>query len=1175
MICLDRMSGLKQASKVFCLCCRFDKASDVLRLSSWPQQQSFLSGRLFSRTMASHGNRMRGRDRTQQWRGQSKESGSFHNFSEVPISRATLDTDNAAAKTAQHGTSTGGNIDSFGTASASASHSTGAGSLVDGIGSSSLKSIWVPKASMSSSVVEPLTTVEPEPLVDISKSPNIPQGGSGLRKGGMHAKAQPRATFYPKFENEKSDQEIRLKIIEVVSSGKGVLEVSLKHSGSLFMYAGDNGGAFAKNSYGNLYTAVGVFVLGQTLQEAWREQAPKKQQELNLFLQKNNMCIAMELVTAVLDDHGQRPLQDYVVVTAVTELRSRPRFYSTPDLIAFCREWRLPTNHIWLFSSRSSASSVFAAYDALCEEGIASSVSKTLDEIADASISATRSHVEVQGEILEGLVARVVSPHSVERLSSVLKEFPLVKPDEGFPSLGPGLREICAANKQSEEQLIKTLLESVGRDFCADWSDWTHKDATDNNLFGSFLQASPRDDTTSKLQEMFRLIRQRKLPVRFRSRLISHGEDSDNDLTHFKTTVHVLADSAFRRYQKEMRHHPGLWPLYRGFFVEVTLSKHGKALTSVSQEVDDLTNKISHLSGIQLDMMADEDANLMLKLKFLPYKLRTFLIRNGLTTLFTKGLLAYKEYYSRLMKSWGTSAVKQQELSHLLNEWAKYITSKTKGKKLNSSTYLSEAEMFLKHYAERSPKNMRLVGAAGTLIDTHDFILTKHVEEEEEEIDYPKEDGSAVDIDLEHPLLEKTSKAKGMLVFFPGIPGCAKSALCKEILGSPDGLGDGRQVKSLMGDEIKGRYWQILRDDRRKKPSVITLADKNAPNVEVWKQIEDICQRTDAIAVPIVPDSEESNPFSLDALAVFIYRVLQRVGHPGNLDKNSPNPGYVLLMFYKLYEGKDRQEFEAELLERFGYLVKMPLLKTDRPHLPSSVHNVLTEGLALYKRHTAKHGKLESSKGSFKNDWARWEENLKNIFFSNAEYLDVIQVPFQEAVSVVKTHLHEIAIGNYGLHVPGSSEERSFHSFTFAAISLSTKEILSILYKVANIDTKAKEYLQDKNLEETLKEIHLTLAHKRAHGVASVASYAMWRGSNVPVQFTAFLFSEKMCALEASLHSTGGITSRNSWPHVTVWTSKGTPAKEANSLPDLVSSGQATRTELMEPVTISGVVQFL
>ena len=58
--------------------------------------------------------------------------------------------------------------------------------------------------------------------------------------------------------------------------------------------------------------------------------------------------------------------------------------------------------------------------------------------------------------------------------------------------------------------------------------------------------------------------------------------------------------------------------------------------------------------------------------------------------------------------------------------------------------------------------------------------------------------------------------------------------------------------------------------------------------------------------------------------------VLQRVSHPGSLDKNSKNVGYVLLMFYNLYEGKSRSEFETELQEHFGLLVKMPLLKSDR-----------------------------------------------------------------------------------------------------------------------------------------------------------------------------------------------------------------------------------------------------
>ncbi|KAK5802275.1 hypothetical protein PVK06_029860 [Gossypium arboreum] len=36
-----------------------------------------------------------------------------------------------------------------------------------------------------------------------------------------------------------------------------------------------------------------------------------------------------------------------VYLTTVTELgNGKPKFYSTPEVIAFCRKWRLPTNHI-------------------------------------------------------------------------------------------------------------------------------------------------------------------------------------------------------------------------------------------------------------------------------------------------------------------------------------------------------------------------------------------------------------------------------------------------------------------------------------------------------------------------------------------------------------------------------------------------------------------------------------------------------------------------------------------------------------------------------------------------------------------------------------------------------------------------------------------------------------
>lgn len=551
--------------------------------------------------------------------------------------------------------------------------------------------------------------------------------------------------------------------------------------------------------------------------------------------------------------------------------------------------------------------------------------------------------------------------------------------------------------------------------------------------------------------------------------------------------------------------------------------------------------------------------------------LRTFLIRNGLPTLFKEGPSAYKSYYLRQMKIWNTSAAKQRELSKMLDEWAVYIRRKYGNKPLSSSTYLSEAEPFLEQYAKRSPQNHALIGSAGNFVKVEDFMAIVEGEDEEGDLEPAK------DIAPSSPSIstrDMVAKNEGLIIFFPGIPGCAKSALCKEILNAPGGLGDDRPVNSLMGDLIKGRYWQKVADERRRKPYSIMLADKNAPNEEVWKQIENMCLSTGASAIPVIPDSEgtETNPFSIDALAVFIFRVLHRVNHPGNLDKSSPNAGYVMLMFYHLYDGKSRQEFESELIERFGSLVRIPVLKPERSPLPDSVRSIIEEGLSLYRLHTTKHGRLESTKGTYVQEWVKWEKQLRDILLGNADYLNSIQVPFEFAVKEVLEQLKVIARGEYA--VP--AEKRKLGSIVFAAISLPVPEILGLVNDLAKKDPKVGDFIKDKSMESSIQKAHLTLAHKRSHGVTAVANYGSFLHQKVPVDVAALLFSDKLAALEAEPGSVEGekINSKNSWPHITLWSGAGVAAKDANTLPQLLSQGKATRIDINPPVTITGTLEF-
>ncbi|XP_010542600.1 PREDICTED: uncharacterized protein LOC104815752 isoform X2 [Tarenaya hassleriana] len=832
---------------------------------------------------------------------------------------------------------------------------------------------------------------------------------------------------------------------------------------------------------------------------------------------------------------------------------------------------------------RKSVTSFFAAYDALCEEGTATPVCSALDEVADISVPGSKDHVEVQGEILEGLVARIVSSASIKHMEDVLRDYPPPQAEGANLDLGPSLRDVCAANRSNEKQQIKALLESIGPSFCPNYLDWfgeettdSHSKNADRSVLTKFLQSHPADYSTRKLQEMIRLMKEKRFPTAFKCYHNFHrAKDTSPDSLFYKMVVHVRSDSAFRRYQKEMRQKPGLWPLYRGFFIDINLFKSNKGKDAVTlKSADNTVGDANENGGTQgKDGLADEDANLMIKLKFLTYKLRTFLIRNGLSILFREGPASYRAYYLRQMKIWGTSAGKQKELSKLLDEWAAYIRRKHGNKQLPSPTYLSEAEPFLEQYAKRSPQNQALIGSAGSLVRSEDFLaIVEGGHDEEGDLVKEEEITPATPVTA---VKEAVQKDEGLIVFFPGIPGCAKSALCKELLNAPGGFGDDRPVHTLMGDLVKGKYWQKVADERRRKPQSIMLADKNAPNEEVWSQIEEMCRRTRASAVPVVPDSEgtDSNPYSLDALAVFMFRVLQRVNHPGNLDKASPNAGYVLLMFYHLYEGKNRREFESELIERFGSLVKMPLLRSDRGPLPDPVKLVLEEGIDLFKLHARRHGRLESTKGTYAAEWIQWEKKLRETLSSNSEYLNSIQVSFRSAVEQVSEQIRSIAKGEYR---PPSVEKRKLGSIVFAAISLPVTEVRNLLDRLAETNPKVKAFLEGKSIEEKLQRAHVTLAHKRSHGVTAVASYGLHLNRMVPVELTAILFNQKMAALTARPGSVDDetIVSRNEWPHVTLWTAEGVTAKEANSLPQLYSEGKATLVEINPPATISGPLEF-
>nr|GEZ78778.1 tRNA ligase 1 isoform X1 [Tanacetum cinerariifolium] len=153
------------------------------------------------------------------------------------------------------------------------------------------------------------------------------------------------------------------------------------------------------------------------------------------------------------------------------------------------------------------------------------------------------------------------------------------------------------------------------------------------------------------------------------------------------------------------------------------VKKRAEEIDKTSTEVG--CNDRSSDSTSRKNGLADADANLMIKLKFLTYK-NIFNSQRLIRTFKKDGLAAYKTYYIRKMVSWNLSPGKQKQLSKMLDEWAVYIRRKCRDEKPSSSTYLNEAEPFLEQYAKRSPENQVLLRYAGDLVRSRDFLAGRY-----------------------------------------------------------------------------------------------------------------------------------------------------------------------------------------------------------------------------------------------------------------------------------------------------------------------------------------------------------------------------------------------------------------------------------------------------------------
>jgi hypothetical protein len=975
-------------------------------------------------------------------------------------------------------------------------------------------------SSDQAGVQNPSQKIDCRALSDQSKKRPRTEVRSGNTKTAMGLstirKLRLEAIFYPKFENEKSNQDIRTKMLELVATGKGYLEVTLKHSGSLILWSGGQR-YYSKNSTSNLFTMVAEILMRQHMERAWRNAqgiGKAKYEELSRYLEDHRLTLAFEVVTAVMGDHGDIPKKDFLIVTAVAD-RSKERFLSTAEELNLCQQFRLPHNDAWAFTS--GAGDLFKLYDSCRETGLATDTIQALSESAQAHVASMYPHTIFQGEILEGFIIRYVAYPQVDQSVSIQQQIQSLaaKADhilEEVPPSLPASYEIAGPESVLFNTDIRKVFEEVGGpelgikagdaftqvlETILSAEDGNMRRVTERVSSKGFdlpsitrsLESSD-DLETRRIAQMLQTLASLNKSVNY-SILEEHIPASKASRT--LCIITVVHDETFLKYQNVKN--PDTMDLFRGFSIELATDE-----LPVGHDADTVAMECEEVKG--------GTPSLMLKMKLLPYMIRTFICRNKLNVIQQDGTVSFVAHSRKLLKTWAISAEAASKYLPFLEQWAIYAKGQLQGvpaaegmPRLSEFSYLKHFEHFQTLYekglanvdntkesfqgfvyvaalkedtAEKGANEIakslvrpnvsslkdamqgfrrRGVVCFGTvdsyggatrrfLGDFQAYSVTVLIGCSEEEIEsefsgdenvkirkrfnalcqrwkeVPSQscvslpisigdvDGcpSHVDYSIAVEVINQATGCAarnetdqdtrpGLLVFFPGLPGCGKSSLVgsnqnelrERISTSTSDTDKPRNVDVLVGDEHGKSFWNLVKKVRLKNaPSSVTIIDKNTPPPS-WSIVGNMCSGTSAVPVAVFPDSlslrttrivgmrkpdgtfdrEKSHfyPFSLEYLAVCVAHVLQRPAstHIGKLDRGTRIAAMVVVMFYGFYRYLSAEALREDIdrkLKVAGALnslepIQVPILVDENNEFPRELLATLEEAIQLVVRYTS------------------------------------------------------------------------------------------------------------------------------------------------------------------------------------------------------------------------------
>eukprot|EP00978_Attheya_sp_CCMP212_P045022 scaffold331320_cov55-Attheya_sp.AAC.1 len=503
------------------------------------------------------------------------------------------------------------------------------------------------------------------------------------------------AIFHPKFENEtQSHQGVREKMLQRVEHGAGYLETTLKHSGSLLLWSGGQS-YYSKNSMDNRFTRAGEMLLRQHFCRAWtnhHDSSIDMYDACSDFVRKNSLTISMEVVTSVLGDHGSVPHRDFIILTAIAD-RNTGRFYSTAQVIALAQKFRLPHNDAWLFTSPKSARALFAFYDQHREVGLANtSTLGALHQAADTRICSLYPHDIFQGRILEGIVIRYV-PHKASSNKDVPPLEELATESCRILELIPPEMPPCFENVEKMENTLPVFTTNI-RTLYKTHGDTQHfedalgeilckSDGNNRIVYQSLKCTSQRkssDETsipimvqhllegeqdldveTRRIARLIQSLGHLDIPVRYGLR---YEVSSSTQASRWLCMIHVLNDSSFPKYYKAIDPKSDML-LYRGFCIQLLL-EGGPVFSCISEKGESLGAAFDTNTEVYVN---EEEEPLMLKMKFLPYMVRTFGCRNGLRTLSQKGPDAFNRYTYGMLRKWQVSQTAMEKWYMFFQAW--------------------------------------------------------------------------------------------------------------------------------------------------------------------------------------------------------------------------------------------------------------------------------------------------------------------------------------------------------------------------------------------------------------------------------------------------------------------------------------------------------------------------